>query len=112
MPGSSKSGCSGKKIEVGVKDEEQERRGSALPGEECNPSVPDKKGRADLEISQHLSAQWTNLPWWSKCEIRLQTEHQQLPQVRMSLHKGQGQRPDFNAALKQDSMGECGQGFE
>lgn len=35
----------------------------------------------------------------------------QLPQVRMSLQKGQGQRPEFNAAPRQDGMGECRQGF-
>lgn len=31
-------------------------RASALPGEEGKPSAPDKRGRADLQISQHLSA--------------------------------------------------------
>lgn len=36
-------------------------RASVSPGEEGSFRVPDKKGRADLEIGQHLSAQGTNL---------------------------------------------------
>ncbi|KAJ7416921.1 hypothetical protein WISP_67703 [Willisornis vidua] len=58
LPESSKSGGSGKQIELGAKDDSRRDRGSALPGEEYNPSIPDKKGRVDLEISQHFNAQW------------------------------------------------------
>lgn len=50
-------------------------RASVSPGEEGSFRVPDKKGRADLEIGQHLSAQGTNLYRESKSEIRLKAEH-------------------------------------
>lgn len=87
------------KHEGGAKGERQERQ-----RQESSPSEPDRKGRTDVEISQHLSAQnksalieqiWAQAQSWAQA---------QLPWGRMSPHKAQGQRAELDAAPKRDNM--------